>query len=112
MARKSSVPKYRLHKSSGRAVVTLSDGLGGRYDVQLGVYGTPESYQRYARAIAEWDAAGHRRIVTADMSPGRSLNEVALAFLEHAAVYYRHPDGTPTNELAEYKLTIRRLREL
>ena len=53
MPRKPSVPQYRLHKSSGRAVVTLSDGLGGRFDVQLGVYGSPESYQHYAQAIAE-----------------------------------------------------------
>lgn len=112
MARKSSVPKYRLHKSSGRAVVTLSDGLGGRYDVQLGAYGSPESYQRYARAIAEWEAAGRRRFVAAARAAGPSVNEIALAFLEHAGTYYRHPDGSPTNELAEYKLTIRHVREL
>jgi hypothetical protein len=43
MPRTTSIHKYRHHKSSGRAVVTLSDGLGGRYDVQLGEYGSGES---------------------------------------------------------------------
>jgi integrase len=112
MPRKPSVPQYRLHKSSGRAVVTLPDGLGGRYDVQLGAYSSPESYQRYAQAIAEWETAGHRRVVATAKSAGRSINEVCLAFLEHAAAYYRRPDGSPTNELAEFKLTIRQVREL
>ena len=31
--RKRSVPSYRRHKQSGQAIVTLSDGLGGRHDV-------------------------------------------------------------------------------
>jgi hypothetical protein len=37
------VPSYRLHKQSGQAVVTLTDGIGGRHDVLLGPHGTPES---------------------------------------------------------------------
>src|SRR5262249_32834886 len=31
---------------------------------------------------------------------------------EHAQTYYRHPDGTPTSELADYKLSLRPLRQL
>jgi integrase len=112
MPRKSSVPKYRLHKSSGRAVVTLPDGLGGRYDVQLGEYGSAESRERYARAIAEWEAAGRRRGAGAQARAGSSVNEIALAFLDHCNTYHRRPDGSPTNEVSEYKLSIRPLREL
>lgn len=51
------VPSYRKHKQSGQAIVTLTDRLGGRRDVLLGRFGTPESHLRYARAITEWEAA-------------------------------------------------------
>lgn len=53
MSRSVKVPSYRLHKQSGQAVVTLSDGLGRRRDVLLGRHGTPESRVEYARVIAE-----------------------------------------------------------
>jgi hypothetical protein len=55
MPRRHSVPSYRLHKQSGQAIVTLTDGLGGRRDVLLGKYGTPESRAEYARVLAEWE---------------------------------------------------------
>ena len=42
-------PKHRLHKPSGQAIVSLD---GAR--LYLGVYGTPESHERYQSAIAEW----------------------------------------------------------
>ena len=58
MARPRSVPSYRIHKQSGQAVVTLTDALGGRHDVLLGVHGTKQSRVEYARVIAEWEAAG------------------------------------------------------
>jgi hypothetical protein len=47
------VPTFRLHRQSGQAVVTLSDGRGGRRDVLLGRDGTPESQAEYARVIGE-----------------------------------------------------------
>src|SRR5262249_47238343 len=104
MPRKPSVPAYRLHKSSGRAVVTLPDGLGARYDVHRGESGSPESREGYARATAEWEAAGGCRTAAAAARSGASVNEVALAFLQHAEAYYRRADGTPTSEVADYKL--------
>jgi hypothetical protein len=58
MSHRSTIPSYRHHKQSGQAIVTLPDGLGGRHDVLLGKYGTPESRDEYARVIAEWEAAG------------------------------------------------------
>lgn len=51
MPRKKKIPSYRLHKSSGQAVVTLAG-----HDHYLGVHGTPESQQAYARLIALWTA--------------------------------------------------------
>lgn len=47
------VPKYRLHKTSGRAVVTLSCK-----EFYLGKYGTKESRQAYDRLISEWESTG------------------------------------------------------
>ena len=50
--KKSKVPSYSLHKASQQPVCRIE----GR-DVYLGKYGSPESYERYERAIAEWRAA-------------------------------------------------------
>jgi hypothetical protein len=60
MPRPSSAPGYCLHKQSGQAVVTLTDGLGGRRDVLLGKHGTAAIWAEYARVLAEWEAAGRR----------------------------------------------------
>ena len=53
------VPSYRLHKPSGRAVVTL----GGR-DHYLGRYGSAASKREYERLVAEW-LANHRSLPSA-----------------------------------------------
>ena len=53
MPRSRTVPSYRLHKPSGQAVVTLRTAEGGRRDVYLGVYNSPESRAEYGRLIAE-----------------------------------------------------------
>ena len=51
MAKKA--PSFRLHKPSGRAVVTIN----GK-DYYLGVYNSKESKLAYARVIGEWSASG------------------------------------------------------
>ena len=48
----NSVPKYRKHRASGQAVVTL----GGR-DVYLGTHGTKARKAEYDRLVGEWLAA-------------------------------------------------------
>jgi hypothetical protein len=58
-SKKNSTPKYRLHKQSGRGIVTLPDGLGRRKDYILpGAYESAESTSAYHRLIAEWEEAG------------------------------------------------------
>ena len=80
--RARKVPSYCPHKASGKAVVRLD----GR-DVYLGKHGSPESHEKYERAIAEW-RIGHNGSA---VSPGRSIapnpentvltvNQVILAF--------------------------------
>lgn len=58
MAR-NGIPKYGYHKGSGQARVLI----GGRH-IYLGRYGSPESREAYARAIAEAAA-----LPTASASP-------------------------------------------
>ena len=50
-----SVPKYRLHRASGQAVVTLN----GR-DFYLGKYNSQESKTAYNQLIAEWQMNGRQ----------------------------------------------------
>lgn len=49
-----AIPKYRKHKASGKAVVTIA----GR-DHYLGRYGTKSSQREYNRLVGEW-LAGNR----------------------------------------------------
>ena len=51
------IPKYRLHKPTGLAVVRLN----GR-DIYLGKHATNESRQRYQQVIAEW-LANNRQLI-------------------------------------------------
>src|SRR5262249_45412314 len=104
------VPSYRLHKQSGQGIVTLSDGLGQRHDVLLGPYGTNASRQEYARVIAEWEAAGRRWVVA--KASDITVNELIGIFWPHVEKHYRRPDGTPTKEVLDFKMSLRPLAHL
>ena len=53
MPRPPSVPRYRLHKPSGQAVVTIRAPGGARRDVYLGKYNSDDSRREYARVVAD-----------------------------------------------------------
>jgi hypothetical protein len=59
----NAVPKYRKHKQSGQAIVTLN----GR-DHLLGPHGTKVSKREYDRLVAEWLARDRQPLVSADSS--------------------------------------------
>src|SRR5262245_30612109 len=86
-------PSYRLHKSSGQAVVTLN----GK-DHYLGRFTSPESRDAYDRLLAEW-LANRRLPCQSSSSPTDliSINELLLAYWEHVRHYYRK-NGEPTSE--------------
>ena len=114
---RNSVPVYRFHKPTGQAYVRLPDGSGGRQMVYLGAFGSPESKAAYERVLAEartrpTATCKVAKPVDATPASAATVNEVLLAFLRHAAQHYRRPDGTTTNELVEFKLVCRALREL
>lgn len=74
------IPKYRKHKTSGRAMVTLS----GK-DIYLGTYGTEASRQEYDRVVGEWQING--RILKA-LAESITVAELASQYLKFAATYY------------------------
>jgi hypothetical protein len=65
----------------------------------------------YARVIVEWEAAGHRLPASAAVK-ALTVNELILAYWRHAEQHYRRPDGTPTKELADIRLSCRPLKAL
>jgi integrase len=89
MARPRSVPTYRLHRQSGQALVTLTDGLGGRRDVLLGKYNSVASRVEHARLVAEWEAGGRSLLQPAAPAiADLSMNELLLRYWKHAEAYY------------------------
>jgi integrase len=77
------IPRYRRH-SSGQARVTLH----GR-DHLLGPYGSKESHKVYDRLIAEW--LENRTHLRPD-DEAISVNELILAYWNHARDYYGFDD--------------------
>jgi integrase len=109
VSRRASLPAYRRHKPSGQAVVTLTDPTGARRDFYLGRHGSKESKAEYLRVIGEWSAAGRCLPPSGPAPSDLTVAEVLLRFWTHAEAYYRHPDGTPTGELRNYRDSLRPL---
>lgn len=98
-------PRYRLHKRSRQAIVTLS----GR-DHYLGPYGSPASHDRYRVAVAEWVARGRRPAEAAAVP--LSVAEICRDYLAWAQGWYLTPDGQPNEkEIWHVRRVLRVLRE-
>src|SRR5262245_27977677 len=108
MARpKNEFPSYSHHKPTN----TARAWVNGRW-VQLGRYQSTESRDAYARLCAQIAGGAPAPPVPAADPAALSVNEVLMAFWRHAEQHYRRADGTPTNELMEYRQTFRVLREM
>ncbi len=106
----TKVPTYRLHKPSGRAIVTLDSR-----DHYLGEHGSLESFEKYKKLLAEW-------IAKRDEPPGLlslddpvpedlRLDELLLSYLEFAKGYYVK-NGKPTGEFTNMKHAVKPLADL
>jgi integrase len=96
------VPKYRRHKPTGQAVVTLA----GR-DIYLGKWGTKASRTEYDRLIGEWLAGGR---CPAAAESALTVAELAAAYLRFAKGYYRK-GGRPTRTLERIKIALRAIKQ-
>jgi len=79
----NAIPKYRKHKGSGQAVVTI-----GGVDHYLGPHGTKASRLEYDRLIGEWITAGRPSSVlkAADLT----IAELCQRYKYYAESYYSH----------------------
>jgi integrase len=110
------VPKYSLHKASGKAVVRIN----GK-DHYLGPYGSPESREAYQRLIAEWNSClaeqrsefqNQESVTDLVLNNGNlTIVEVISLYWNFAQTYYVR-DGKPTSELEGMKSALKPLKEL
>jgi len=90
----NSVPKYRKHRASGQAIVTIA----GR-DHYLGLWRSKASKAEYERLVGEWMAAGRPTQGTPAASD-LTVTELIAKFWVHAKTYYvknGRPTGTAEN---------------
>lgn len=97
------LPKYRKHRASGQAVVTIS----GR-DHYLGPHGTKASKELYDRLIAEW--LQHHRQPALDGADAITVVELCARYLRVARDYYQK-DGRCTKVTPGVKACIKYLRD-
>jgi integrase len=109
MARPFVVSKYCLHKPSNRAFVYVR-----RRKVYLGPYGSEESKAEYRRILAELEAKPKVALAPTTLKalPDLTVNELADAYLDHVADYYRKPSGEPTSEAALVGIALGPLMDL
>src|SRR4051812_4341555 len=100
---KGAVPKYRKHKQSGQAIVTLS----GR-DYLLGPHGTRASKLEYERLVMEWLASG-RSPPFGTAPENMSLTELVVDYAQSAKSYY---GSGPNSELHRIRRVLRPVRKL
>ena len=94
--RKLRVPKYRLHKATGQAAVTIN----GKH-LYLGEYDSPKSHERYHQEIAKWVA--NQGVAKPELDPAAKflgINNVIEAYLAFAEKYYQNPSGKKSSEVA------------
>ncbi len=96
-----SVPRYRKHRATGQALVTIS----GR-DFYLGLYGSKASRVEYDRLIGEWLAGGRRPAVVVEEL---TIGELMIRYLEHAKSHYRK-NGELTTEYDGIRMAFRYLK--
>lgn len=97
-------PSFRHHKGSGQGFVEID---GHRY--YLGKHELSETRQRYHRMIAEWLANARQLPVQPDEITVAGL---IARFWMYAEGYYRKVDGSPTDELNNFRQALRPLASL
>ena len=103
-----SAPKYRLHKSSGQARVTINSKTH-----YLGKYGTDESKGKYHRLIAElWHPPGSepKPITPAEVDKTGEAVTVSLLAIEFAK--FAQKKYGETNEWNQIRIVLKEIRAM
>jgi integrase len=98
------IPRMTHHKASDQAVVRLSG-----QDFYLGPWRSRTAKIEYDRRIAEWLANGRRPPAG---EGGLKIVQILADFMDHAQVYYRLPDGSPSTEIDSFRYAMKPLRRL
>lgn len=99
-------PSDLEHKQSGRGRLVWTDSAGLRHEELLpGLYGSQESLAAKARRELELATSPHHIA-----SSTCTINELMLAYIEHAAKHCVDRDGNPTNEQLLVKIVSRNTR--
>ena len=102
--RSKSLPKYRKHKASGQAIVSLSG-----VDHYLGPHGTKTSKLEYDRLIGEWLANG--RQLPSESTETLAVKDLIARYWTHCKTYYVK-NGKQTDEVGSIKIAMRDTRKL
>jgi hypothetical protein len=103
------LPTYRLHKARSYAGVTID----GR-DLYLRLYGSPESYEKYARLLSGLAVSGSETnglVVSRAPSTSLSINELILIYFFHLQADFVW-DGKPTSEQDNVRQALRFIHTL
>lgn len=100
------LPPPHHHRASGQARVKF---LGRHY--YLGPWGSAEAERAYERLRSQI-AAGNPLALGPRDAPALTVAELVAAHAAWAETHYRHPDGTPTSEVANFRFSVRPLLEL
>lgn len=107
MPRPFQMPVYQRHQVGSHAYARCK--LFGKY-VSLGAFNSPESLQRFEEVVAQFRAGKPRK------ATGTALTVLGLtgAWLDHVAEVglYRRADGSPTSEIASWRLSVAPLLRL
>ncbi|QEG23900.1 tyrosine-type recombinase/integrase [Mariniblastus fucicola] len=97
-------PKYRKHRKTGQAVVTLS----GK-DFYLGLHGSKASKQQYDMLVAQWLANG-RLLPKSESKRAITVSDLMAAYWKFAKGFYVK-NGKPTGEIPPLKSAVRTFRK-
>ena len=101
-----ATPKYRCHKASGQAIVTIQG-----HDFYLGPWNTKASKVEYDRIISEWLAAGRQLPLTMSEAADLTIVELLARYKRFAQGYYRK-SGEPTGEWDNVRYAVQPLMKL
>ncbi len=100
------IPKYRLHKSTGQALVQIA---GKR--IYLGKHNSEESLQRYQELLAQYLlVGGESQDPAPPLKSPITIGELILRYYRFARRHYVR-NGKPTDEVAAIRTALRRLRQ-